>query len=68
MKKNVISHLVAAILGFLGGVLGVDLAGLQKPVEKTVEAVIEPAPPPPPAPKVDVPAAEVKVEHDAGTH
>lgn len=40
-KKNVISHLVAFILGTLGGFLGKDLSGLQKPVEKAAEVAVD---------------------------
>ena len=39
MKKQLVSHLVALVLGLLGGFLGKDLSGLQEPVEKAVEKV-----------------------------
>lgn len=42
-KKQLISHLVAAFLGLLGGFLGKDLSGLQKPVENAAEVVIDEA-------------------------
>jgi hypothetical protein len=39
-KKSLISHLVALILGLLGGFLGHDLSGLQAPVEKAAEQLV----------------------------
>lgn len=66
-RKAIISHAVAAILGLIGGFLGHDLSGLQKPVEGVVntaadaveKVVTSPAPSPllakpePPPPPAD---------------
>ena len=41
MKKTVISHAVAAILGALGALLGVDLSAMKQPVTAAVESSIE---------------------------
>jgi hypothetical protein len=48
-KKLVISHIVTLILGFLGGLLGLDLSAAQKPAEAVVTAVVDA----PPVAKVD---------------
>lgn len=42
-KKQVISHLVAVFLGLLGGFLGKDLTGLQKPAERAAEVAVDAA-------------------------
>lgn len=36
-KKMIISHVLTLLLGLLGGFLGRDLSGLQKPLEAAVE-------------------------------
>lgn len=66
MRKSIISHVVALILGLIGGFLGKDLTGLQAPVEAVVnvaaDAVVPPAADaaPPPA---DAGAGEGEGEH-----
>lgn len=40
-KTTVISHVIALILGLLGGFLGRDLTGLQKPVEEAITAKVD---------------------------
>ena len=42
-KKTVISHAVALFLGILGGLLGRDLSGLQKPVEAAATVAVDSA-------------------------
>lgn len=42
-RKSVISHFVALVLGFLGGLLGADLSHLQAPAEQAVNAVVDQA-------------------------
>lgn len=67
-RKAIISHAVALILGLIGGFLGHDLSGLQKPVEGVVNTAVDavekvatsPAPSPLPAKPEAAPA-------DAGT-
>lgn len=58
-RKAIISHAVALILGLIGGFLGHDLSGLQKPVEGVVNTAVDavekvatsPAPSPLPLPE-----------------
>lgn len=40
-KKLMISHAVALVLGFLGGLLGADLSHLQAPAEQAVGAAVD---------------------------
>ncbi len=42
-KKQVISHVVAVLLGLLGGFFGKDLSALQKPAENAVTVVVDSA-------------------------
>lgn len=42
-KKTVISHVVALLLGALGGFLGKDLSGFQKPAETAATVVVDKA-------------------------
>lgn len=58
-KKMIISHLIALVLGLVGGFLGRDLSGLQKPAEDVVEKVVEA--------KADAGPAVVVPVADAGT-
>lgn len=43
-KKMIISHVLTLLLGLLGGFLGRDLSGLQKPIEEAVSTVEKPVP------------------------
>ena len=57
-KKQIISHVVAFLLGIFGGFLGKDLSPLQKPVEAVVgQAVDAVAPAAVQAPDAGLPAA-----------
>lgn len=40
-KKTIVSHVIALILGLLGGFLGKNLTGTQAPVEKAVTAQVD---------------------------
>lgn len=42
-KKLIISHVVALILGFAGGLFGRDLSGLQKPAEQAATVAVDAA-------------------------
>jgi hypothetical protein len=43
-KKLIISHVLTLLLGLLGGFLGMDLSGLQKPLESAVTPSEKPVP------------------------
>lgn len=40
-RRAIISHAVALILGLIGGFIGHDLSGLQKPVEAVVNTAVD---------------------------
>lgn len=66
LKKQAISHVVAFILGLVGGFFGKDLSPLQKPVETVVGHAVDAVENAAKAPQPAQPAQPAPAAVDAG--